>query len=152
MPEIMHLVHIHAPLDRVYSAVTTAEGIRNWWTRDVARGSKVSETGEFGFNGHRFVVKVRVDELTPRVYAGWSMIAGAPGWGGTTVTFDLSTQKGDTVLAFAHRGFQQADAGYAAATTRWGAYLMSLKQYLEMGKGAPNPDDVFAAPSTGVTR
>jgi hypothetical protein len=47
---------------------------------------------------------------------------------------------GDTVLAFAHRGFKCADDGFAGATTRWSFYLVSLKQYLESGRGTPNPD------------
>jgi hypothetical protein len=29
----------------------------------------------------------------------------------------------------------------ASATTRWGFYLLSLKRYLQTGKGTPNPDD-----------
>jgi hypothetical protein len=34
-----------------------------------------------------------------------------------------------------------ADENYAAATTRWGFYLLSLKRCLETGKGSPNPED-----------
>lgn len=30
----MHLVKIAAPPERVYEALTTTEGIINWWTRD----------------------------------------------------------------------------------------------------------------------
>jgi uncharacterized protein YndB with AHSA1/START domain len=148
----MHLILIQAPLERVYAAITTAEGVRNWWTRDAVLGFKVGETGEFGFNGHSFVAKVRVSELRPPVRVGWNLTSGAPGWEGTTVTFDLHSQEDDTVVAFAHRGFKQADQGYATATTRWGAYLVSLKQYLETGKGAPNPDDAFAVRGRGVAR
>jgi uncharacterized protein YndB with AHSA1/START domain len=145
MPDIMHLIEIDASPDRIYSALATAEGIRHWWTRDAVLGSKVGETGEFGFNDHRFIIKVRVDELKPLVRIAWKAISGAPGWQGTTIAFDVRTQGNGTVLSFAHRGFNQADEGYASATTRWGAYLVSLKQYLQTGKGAPNPDDIFAA-------
>jgi uncharacterized protein YndB with AHSA1/START domain len=146
MPDIMHFVQIHVPLEPAYQAVTKAEGIRGWWTRDVALGARVGETGEFGFNEHRFVVKVRVEELEPPVRVGWKVISGAPGWEGTTIGFDLRADGSDTVLSFTHRGFKQATEGYASATTRWGAYLVSLKQFLETGKGAPNPEDVFAEP------
>ena len=38
-------------------------------------------------------------------------------------------------------GAKRADDAYASATTRWGFYLLSLKRYLETGKGAPNPED-----------
>jgi uncharacterized protein YndB with AHSA1/START domain len=36
MLDIMHLVKIHASPDQVYRAITTAEGVQNWWTRDTA--------------------------------------------------------------------------------------------------------------------
>jgi len=68
MPDIMHLVKIHASPDQVYQAITTAEGVRNWWTRDTALDSKVGGTGEFGFNRHQFVIKVKIDELTPQTH------------------------------------------------------------------------------------
>lgn len=35
------------------------------------------------------------------------------------------------MLSFAHRGFAQADEGYARVTTGWGYYLASLQLYLE---------------------
>src|SRR5215813_12767211 len=34
MPDIMHTLKIHASPEQVYDAIATAEGIRNWWTRD----------------------------------------------------------------------------------------------------------------------
>jgi hypothetical protein len=54
--------------------------------------------------------------------------------------FDLKPDGNDTTLLFAHRSFKNADDEYASATTRWGYYLLSLKRYLETGKGTPNPD------------
>jgi len=145
MPDIMHLVKIHASPERVYQALTTAEGIRNWWTRDAVLDSKIGGTGEFGFFERRIVTKMEVDEFKPPVRVGWKTISSAaPGWDGTTITFDLRAEGSDTVLSFAHRGFKQADEGYARTTTGWGYYLVSLQQYLETGKGAPHPDIDFA--------
>ena len=142
MPDIMHLVKIHASPDKVYQAITTAEGVRNSWTRDTALDSKVSGTGEFGLNGHQFVIKVKIDELTPQTHVGWKMISsGLPAFDGTTIAFDLRANGSDTMLAFAHRGFKRADDGFAGATTRWGFYLVSLKRYPEGGQGSPNPID-----------
>ncbi len=44
MPDIMHLLRIAVPTERVYEALTTADGIRNWWTRDadLERGTTLS--------------------------------------------------------------------------------------------------------------
>src|ERR1700694_3302183 len=98
MPDIMHLVKIHASPAQVYQAITTAEGVRNWWTRDTALDSKIGGTGEFGFNDHQFVIKVKIDELTPQTHVGWKMISsGLPAFDGTTIAFDLRAKDGDTI-------------------------------------------------------
>jgi uncharacterized protein YndB with AHSA1/START domain len=143
MPDIMHLLKIKTSPERVYQELTTAEGIRHWWTRDAILDTKIGGTGEFGFYDHRFVISVNVQELKPAARVAWKITSsGQPAFADTTVSFDLRADGHDTLLAFAHRGFKQADDGYAGATTRWGYYLVSLKQYLEAGKGSPNPDDV----------
>lgn len=140
MPDIMHTLKIQTPLDRAYQAIATTEGIRNWWTRDASLDPVVGGAGEFGFYGRRFVVKVTIDELEPQARMTWRVTNSA--WPGDVIEFDLKPEAGHTRLAFAHRGYAEADRQYASATTRWGFYLLSLKQYLESGKGAPNPDDM----------
>jgi uncharacterized protein YndB with AHSA1/START domain len=143
MPDIMHRITIHTTPERVYEAITTAEGIRNWWTRDAAIDSKSGEAAEFGFYGHVFAIKASVDELAPPAHVGWNKVTSTHGgFDGTSIAFDLQPQEHSTVLAFAHRGFKRADDNYAGATTRWGYYLVSLKRYLEAGTGSPNPDDI----------
>jgi hypothetical protein len=84
--------------------------------------------------------------LEPSSHVGWTTIAStAPGgWDGTTIGFDLRAEADATVLLFAHRGFAQANEGYARVTTGWGYFLVSLQQYLEEGAGAPAPDVDFA--------
>ena len=139
MHDIMHLVKIHASSERVYQAITTADGIRQWWARNVAIEAKVGTAGEVAFYGRRFVAKITVEELIPTTRVRWKVTNSA--WEGTDIEFDLKADGNDTSLLFAHRGFPRADEGYASATTRWGFYLLSLKRYLETGKGAPNPDD-----------
>jgi activator of HSP90 ATPase len=99
-----------------------AEGIRNWGTRDAVLDSRNGGTGEFRFYEGKGVTKVRVDDLKSQVRVDWKTIsANAPGgWDGTTITFDLRGEGSDTVLSFAHRGFEHADEGYALVTTGWG--------------------------------
>jgi uncharacterized protein YndB with AHSA1/START domain len=139
MHDIMHLIKIHASSERVYQAITTADEIRQWWTRDAAIEPKVGGAGEFGFYGRRFVAKVTVEELNPATRVRWKVTNTA--WQGNDIEFNLKADGNDTTVVFAHRGFPRADEGYASATTRWGLYFLSLKRYLETAKGTPNPND-----------
>ena len=139
MHDIMHLIKIHASSERVYQAITTADGIRQWWTRDAAIEAKVGAAGEFEFYGKRFVAKVTIEELNPTTRVRWKVANSA--WQGNDIEFNLKADGNVTTIIFAHRGFPRADEAYASATTRWGFYLLSLKRYLQTGKGTPNPDD-----------
>lgn len=139
MPDIMHSLKIHASPDQVYEAIATADGIKNWWTRDAILDSKVGGLGEFGFFARRFIARVRIEELKPPQRIVWKVIDEA--WDGDTIVFEVQPEAAGAQLSFLQCGFKEADQRYAIATTRWGLYLLSLKNYLETGKGSPNPDD-----------
>lgn len=139
MPEVLHLLKIKSSPERVYQAITTAEGIAHWWTRDATIGAEVGARGEFGFYERRFVMNLHVTELVPPIHVGWHLES--PPSAGMTIAFDIRPADDGTVLAFAQRGYKETDDNFARVNTRWGYYLISLKNYLELGAGTPNPDD-----------
>ena len=96
MNDIMHLIKIHASPERVYQAITTADGIRQWWTRDATTEPKIGAAGEFGFNGRRFVAKVTVEALSPATRVRWKVTNAA--WPGSDVEFNLKPDGDDTIL------------------------------------------------------
>jgi uncharacterized protein YndB with AHSA1/START domain len=146
MPDIMHLLEIQTTAEWLYQALTSAEGIRHWWTRDADLDSWVGGFGEFRFYYEGAVVtRVRIEELHPDRRVVWETVSSfRPEWVGTRIEFDLRPSPNSMVLAFAHRGFQHADDVFAVTTTGWAYYLISLQQYLETGHGAPSPDIDFA--------
>ena len=161
MYDIRHLIRIHASPERIYRALTTADGIHGWWTRDADLDDAVGGTGEFRFYGGKGVTVVRIAELDRPRRVGWETVSSnAPGgWVGTTITFDLRADGDDTILTLAHRGFAEPSDGVALVNTGWAYYLVSLQQYLETGEGAPQQDKDFKrvirqsrpAPSGGLS-
>ncbi|HEY7977868.1 MAG TPA: SRPBCC domain-containing protein [Rhizomicrobium sp.] len=140
MPDILHRLRIQAPPVRVFEAISTAEGLRQWWTRDAEIEARIGGSGAFGFYNRRFQPKVKVTALTAPAHLEWEVVNDA--WPGRIIAFDLKPDGAGTVLNFAHRGFPDANEAFASANTRWGFYLVSLKSHIETGKGAPNPDDL----------
>jgi hypothetical protein len=84
MPDIMHLIKIHASFERAYQALATAEGIRNWWTHDPELDSKIGGTAEFHFYYEdQRATRARVHELKPPVRVGWMVLSSfRPEWEG----------------------------------------------------------------------
>jgi uncharacterized protein YndB with AHSA1/START domain len=147
MPDILHLVRMAVSPAQVYQALTTSEGIRNWWTRNADIGSEIGQSGEFRFSsyGDLRITQVVIEELIPALRVQWKVTASfMPQWLDTTIAFELRPDPAGMMLALAHRGFPQSDDIYALCNTGWAYYLVSLQQYLEKGQGAPSPDVDFA--------
>ena len=127
MPDIMHLVHLDVPVQQVWSAIATADGVRRWWTDDADFDGRVGGWGEFRFYDGGRVTRVEVMSFEAPTRTGWRVSASfRPEWVGTMIEFELSPDGDGTCLRFAHRGFPAADDDYAVCTTGWGIYLGRL--------------------------
>ncbi|HVO00671.1 MAG TPA: SRPBCC domain-containing protein [Candidatus Cybelea sp.] len=146
MPDIVHLIRIKAAPARVYEALTTADGIAGWWTRDVTLDGAVGGIGAFQFYGCTSMTRVRIDTLEPERRVAWTVLnSDAPGgWDDTTIAFTLRRDGEETVLSLAHRGFASESEGFALVSTGWAYYLVSLQHLLERGAGKPQQEKDFA--------
>ena len=139
MNEIRHQITIRGPQHDVYRALSTIEGLSNWWTRttsgDCTQGGQI----DFWFGDH--VSAMRVDRLEADRIVVWQCTRSAPDWVGTQLRFELTEMEGRTVVAFSHRGWRDVNDFFAHCTTKWAVFLLSLKQYVESGTGAPFPND-----------
>jgi uncharacterized protein YndB with AHSA1/START domain len=141
MVDILHRVGMKsASLEEVYAALTTIEGLSGWWATDTKGQSEVGGTLEFRFEPGGFDMLVLESKPSERVL--WEVTDGPPEWVGTTVRWDLK-QEGDYVIVlFAHEGWREPVEFMHHCNTKWATFLMSLKQLVETGAGAPEPYDV----------
>lgn len=143
MPDIRHRVAIAAPLEDVYEAVATTDGISNWWTRDGVGGeSSEGSRIQFFFGQPEPAAVMEVARLDPAGHVSWNCVEGADEWVGTKITFDLSQSGNETAVMFAHADWREPVEFMAHCSARWAYFLLSLKSYQETGKGTPFPDDL----------
>jgi uncharacterized protein YndB with AHSA1/START domain len=141
MVDILHRVGIaDASPDEVYAALTTIDGLAGWWTVETTGVPDVGGTLEFRFPQGGFDMLVR--EQVPGKRVLWEVVEGPPEWVGTTVRWDLTQVDGYTIVLFGHEGWREPVDFMAHCSTKWATFLMSLKQLLETGTGAPAPDDI----------
>jgi len=58
------------------------------------------------------------------------------------VGFDLKQEDDYTIVLFKHEGWREPVEFMSHCSTKWATFLMSLKQLVETGTGAPHPQDV----------
>ena len=126
---------IEAPRDRVFDAVSTADGPRRWWTTIVTGSAAPGGELRFGFAGVDEQIVMHVDFVRPPAAVGWSCTAHTRDgeWTGTHVRFTL-TERGPRACAldFRHTGISPE-----AVAAGWDHFLASLAAYAEHGQGTP---------------
>jgi uncharacterized protein YndB with AHSA1/START domain len=134
---LLHEIYIQAPAEKVYQAITTADGLRQWWTADSAAEPRVGSVAEFGFFGRKTVFRMRIDELVPSQRIVWQCVGGPDEWPGTRLTWELSENDGKTRVHFDHAGWPHTEGHFRPCNSTWGALMHRLKDYAE-GK-SPGP-------------
>jgi uncharacterized protein YndB with AHSA1/START domain len=138
MPDILHRVGIAADHSRIFKALTTVEGIRNWWSSDT--DGEASEGGAFQFRRNRLDVTHADPSLVTWRYSG-----PAADWLGTEIAFRLQPSEGQTMVLFSHTGWREPNEFMHHCSTKWATFLLSLKDLIETGEGHPEPRDIKIA-------
>ena len=141
MPDILHKVGIKSSPNDTYSALTTCDGLAGWWTSNTQGNCDVGGVIQFRF-GTRGGIDMKVLELEPAKRVLWQVVDGPKQWIGTKVSFELKADDDFTILLFRHLGWKEPNEFMHHCSTKWATFLLSLKSFVETGKGAPYPDDV----------
>jgi uncharacterized protein YndB with AHSA1/START domain len=137
--DILHRVGMKgATPDEVYTSLTTVDGLAGWWARDTSEVDGILQF-RFGPGG----IDMKVLEQVPGKRVLWEVVGGPAEWIGTTVKFDITQSDDFTIVLFAHEGWAEPVEFMYHCSTKWATYLVSLKQLVETGTGAPDPDDLL---------
>ena len=144
MNHFQHTRVIDADPAAVYAAITTAEGLRAWWTPTCDADAHVGGAAHFRF-GETFCA-MSIEQLDPNRGVRWFCThveaAGTSTqiteWIGTEIVFRLTpTIDGRTRLDFEHIGLVPTLGCYDLCSTCWSYFLGSLQQFVETGRGTP---------------
>jgi uncharacterized protein YndB with AHSA1/START domain len=139
MPDIQHRIIINGSPKKIYHALTTAEGLSSWWTKGTKAEAVVGYVAEFPFGDS--VTKMEILDLKPDAQVKWKCVSGPNDWLDSIITFNLEAKNDASIVRFVQHDHKAGDF-YGHCNTKWAYFLLSLKSYLETGKGSPYPDDV----------
>ena len=79
MPDIRNRVGVNAPIEEVYEAIATRQGLAQWWTHDVEGDDEVGGRLDFRFGGPDRVAVMEVVEVDPAEPGGVARQRRGPG-------------------------------------------------------------------------
>ena len=141
MVDILHRVGATAPPEKVYDALTTRDGLAAWWTTDTQGDAAPGGTIQFRF-GDTGGFDMKVLDQRPNERVEWEVTDGPAEWIGTHVSFNLKQEGDYTIVLFKHEGWRKPVEFMSHCSTKWATFLMSMKQLVETGTGAPYPEEV----------
>jgi uncharacterized protein YndB with AHSA1/START domain len=136
MPDILHRVGINAKPAQVFAALSTIEGIRQWWIVETTGDARLGGLIDFGFTGMKVVAS------RPGKLVRWKCVRGPKEWLGTEVTFQLKWEDKQTFVLFRHANWKKPVEFMYHCSTKWATFLLSLKNLLERSEGRPYPYDI----------
>lgn len=137
MADLKHQVPIDASPAKVYQAVATQTGMRNWWTADSQMDERIGGRAEFGFDKRAMVFRMDVKKLDSGKQVVLECHGDHPEWAGTKLTFTLAPHDGKTVLHLNHSGWKEVTDFCASCNSMWGNLMYRLKGYVEGKKPGP---------------
>ena len=143
MANITHKIATSPDIKAVMNGLTTLEGLKGWWTTDTSGNPAQGGTIKFRFDGNG--IDMKVENVTDSDVM-WRCVSGPEEWLNTTIEFSLESEADDkSTIYFTHRNWAEESPFHYHCSMKWAAFLLSLKEYLELGKGRPFPDDIQIA-------
>jgi uncharacterized protein YndB with AHSA1/START domain len=145
MVDILHRVGIKAPVDAVYKALATRDGVAAWWTSNTQGESKVGGVLQFRFSAGGVEiggVETKVLELDPPKQVLWQVIGGPDEWIGTKINWELRQEGEYAIVLFKHQGWKEPVEFMHHCSTKWATFLLSLRDSMEKSDGHPVPHDL----------
>ena len=69
-------------------------------------------------------------------------VTGPGPWQGSEILFALEQAEDQVFLTLTHQNSDASEDDFLYFSTKWTCYLLSLKDFVETGKGRPYPNDV----------
>jgi len=139
MADIYHQVGVKADIHDVYDAITTLPGLSSWWSRATGNTEK---NGKLNFHFDDIKMEMTILDQVPDKKVIWQCTEQEGEWKDTVITFDLVKTDAQVFINFSHKNWAHQTNLCSHCSTKWAVFMLSLKDYLEKGKGQPFPNDV----------
>jgi hypothetical protein len=130
-------------------AFNAIKNFRGWWSEEIEGSTETLNETFFYHYKDIHLCKMQLIEMVPEkrlVYRvtenEFNFIEDKTEWVNTRLIFQLATEEGKTKVTFTHEGLVPTYDCYAVCNDAWSGYIgKSLKNFIETGKGNPNPKD-----------
>lgn len=140
MAAITRRFTIHGTQEAIFKAVSTAEGLRGWWTRACEPSANADEI-DLRFRRGEVVFRMKTTQYEFPRLVEWTNLSTEPATelNGTRLVFELfETKDGVTPVRLCHDGWADESDWFEHFSDGWDYFAKSLQDYVERGEGTPD--------------
>ena len=139
---IRHRVGIKAHLPDIYDATFQPAKLQSWWAASASGSGTLGSQIELMFPGYPNHVW-EIAELSLHALVRLKLLYGPEPWHGSELCFEFESANVQVFVTLTHTtGPGVPPDAQQYFCTKWPMFLVSLKQFLETGRGMPFPDDI----------
>lgn len=137
MNTIYHDFTINVSTEQVFEAISTPEGLNNWWTLRCSGNPKINEEYNFYF-AEEYNWFAKVSKYSKNKELEFAITHAMLEWMPTRFGFRLKeTANAVTYVEFYHENWKEISQEFRIASYCWANLLRQMKQYLEEGLITP---------------
>jgi hypothetical protein len=141
MAKVRHRVGIKGSSREIFQALIQPSRLVGWWATTAAGDPLPGSELDLGFVGLTHLV-FRIAELFEDRRVKFVNVRGPATWVGSILEFDLAEDDHQVRVTLTHAKSEADDESFLYFNTKWPIFLVSLKDFIETGKGRPFPNDV----------
>ena len=141
MAKVRHRVGINGTLKNVFSALTTGAGLAAWWASSARTNAVVGGKADLAFDGLT-VLGFTYDDIQTPSRVRMRCTSGPEPWINSTLLFEIEQAENQVFVILTHQNDASSDEDFLYFSTKWTCYLLSLRDFIETGKGRPYPNDI----------
>ena len=141
MAKVQHQVGIVGDIGKIYQAMHEPKGLNSWWSTSTDGTAKMGEVIHLSFSDV-VTLSFRIDSLKKNEFIGLTCVSGPGPWQNCTLKFSFRQGEGQVWIGLEHENKEASEEDFLYFSTKWTCYLLSLRDFIETGKGRPYPNDV----------
>lgn len=140
MAKVRHQIGIAGEVADVFNALHQNSGLVGWWATKAEGIPEVNQILDLHFS-KIVTLSFKVEALIPNTIVDLRCVSGPFSWKGSTLRFKLKQDTDQVWVQLTHENTDASEDDFLYFSTKWACYLLSLKDFIEHGKGRPYPND-----------
>jgi len=141
MARVHHRVGIKGTPQEIFDSLIQPNRLTGWWATSATGEGVVGGQLDLAFAGLTHLV-FDIVKLEENRSVEFRCVGEPEIWDGSRLAFELEQTEKQVYLTLTHSKDGVDDMDFLYFNTKWPLFLVSLKDFVETGKGKPFPDDV----------